>query len=60
MRGSFQAIQRGVAPGTERGVAGLTAKRLDPLRLTMLAIADERMNESVGDAKVRALLIGQA
>jgi hypothetical protein len=39
MRGSFQTGQGGVAPGTERGVAATTSQRLDPLRLTMLAIA---------------------
>jgi hypothetical protein len=58
MRGSFQTVQGGVAPGTERGVAGLTTERLDPLRLTMLAIANQRMNVSVGDPAVGALRIG--
>jgi hypothetical protein len=58
VRGSLQPVQWGVAPGTERGVAGLTTKRLDPLGLAMLAIADERMDVSVCDAEVRALLIG--
>src|SRR5215471_19673497 len=57
MRGSFQTVQGGVAPGTERGVAGLTTERLDPLSLTMFAIANQRMNVSVGDPEVRALLI---
>ncbi|HEY6541875.1 MAG TPA: hypothetical protein VIZ18_13095 [Ktedonobacteraceae bacterium] len=54
----FQAIQGGVAPGSECGLTGLTAKRLDALGLTMLAIANQRMNGSVCDAKVRALLVG--
>jgi hypothetical protein len=39
-------------------VAGLTAKRLDPLGLAMLAIAYQRMHVSIGDAEVRALLVG--
>ena len=40
----FQAIQGGVAPGAERGAAGLTAERLDPFGLTMLAIANKSMH----------------
>jgi hypothetical protein len=39
-RRSFQTVQRGVAPGSERGAAGLTAKRLDPLSLAMCAISN--------------------
>jgi hypothetical protein len=39
LRRSFQPVQRGVAPSTERGVAGLTAKCLDPLSMAMLAIS---------------------
>ena len=37
MGGSFQTIQGRIAPGTECGVAGLAAKRLDALGLAMLA-----------------------
>jgi hypothetical protein len=39
-------------------VASLAAKRLDALSTTMLAIANERMHVSIGDAKVGALVIG--
>ncbi len=52
---SFQAIQGGVAPGSERGMARLAAKRLDPLGLAMLAIANQSVHSSVSVAKVRAL-----
>ncbi len=38
LRGGFQTIQGGVAPGSERGTAGLTAKGLDALGTAMLAI----------------------
>jgi hypothetical protein len=44
--------------GSERGAAGRTSKRLDPFGLAMFAIADERVNVNIGDAEVRALLIG--
>jgi hypothetical protein len=39
VRRGFQPVQGGMAPRTERRVAGLAAKRLDPLSATMLAIA---------------------
>src|SRR6516165_8791128 len=39
----FQAVQGRVASSTERRAAGLTAKRLDPLGLAMLAISDQGM-----------------
>src|SRR5258708_8813647 len=58
VRWGFQTIQGGVASGSERGVAGLTAKRLDALGLAMLAISDQGMDLSIGDPGVRALLIG--
>ena len=58
MRWGFQAVQGSVASSAERGAASRTSERLDPLRLTMLAIANERMHVSVGDPAVRALLIG--
>ncbi len=54
----FQTIQRGVASGSERGAAGLTAKRLDVLGMTMLAISHQSMDGSVCDPEVRALLVG--
>ena len=53
----FQPVQGGVAPGCERGLAGLTPKGLDPLGLAMLAIANQRMNARISDAKVEALLV---
>ena len=58
VRRSFQTVQRGVVPSTERGVASLTAKGLDPFSKTMLAISNQGMNVSVCDAEVRALVIG--
>jgi len=47
-----------VASGTERGATDLAAKGLDRFSVTMLAIANERMNVSIGDAEVWALVIG--
>ncbi len=58
VRGSLQPVQWGVASGTERGVAGLTPKRLDPLCRAMLAIPNQGMNLGVGDPEVQALLVG--
>ncbi len=43
---------------TERGAASETSERLDVLRLAMLAISHQRVEVSLGDAKVRALLVG--
>ena len=57
-RWSFQAIQGGVASRSERGMARLATKRLDALSMAMLAIPNERMNVSIGDPEVGALLIG--
>jgi hypothetical protein len=54
----FQTVQCSVAPGSERGTARLAAKRLDLLGTAMLAIANERVDMSVGDSEVRTLLIG--
>jgi hypothetical protein len=45
-------------PGSEGGAASLTAKRLDPFGMPMLAIADQSVNVGIGDAEVGALLIG--
>src|SRR5215469_13439739 len=56
--GSFQMVQRRIASSAERGVARLTAERLDPLSMPMLAIPDERMDVSVSDPEVQTLLIG--
>src|SRR5437868_14605722 len=42
--GGFQTIQRGVASGSERAVAGLTAKGLDVLSLAMLAVSHQSMD----------------
>ena len=39
----FEAVERRIAPGGEGGLAGLTAKGLDPLDVPMRAIADEGM-----------------
>jgi hypothetical protein len=56
-RGGFQTIQGRIAPGSERGTAGLAAKGLDRLSLTMLAISNQSVHSSVSDAKVRALMV---
>jgi hypothetical protein len=53
--GSFQTVQRGMTPGSERHVAGLTAKRLDPLSVAMLAISNQGVDVSVYDPGVQAL-----
>ncbi len=58
LRGGFQTIQGRVPPGSERGAASLTAKRLDALGLAVLAIANQRMNMSLDNAEVQALLVG--
>jgi hypothetical protein len=58
LRWRFQAIQRGVTPGSERGAAGLTTKPLDLLGTPMLAIADQCVLSSVCVAKVRAPPVG--
>ena len=55
LKGGFQTVQGGVAPGSESGVAGLATKCLDLLSMTMLAIPNQGMNMSVGDAEVQAL-----
>jgi hypothetical protein len=50
--GGFQTVQGGVTPGCESGVAGLAAKGLDPLGMTMPAISDEGVDLSIADAEV--------
>jgi len=54
----FQTVQGGVSSGREGSVTRLTAERLDPLGLAMLAIAHQRMLGSIGDAKVAARSVG--
>ena len=48
-------VQRGIASRAERDSARRTSERLDPLDLAMLAIANERMQVSLGDPTVPAL-----
>ena len=42
VRGSFQTVQGGAAPGSERAAASRASKGLDLLSTTVLAIPDER------------------
>src|SRR5215471_21722291 len=58
VRGSFQPVQGGVVPGSERGATRLTPKGLDRLSTAMLAVPDQRVDASVCLAKVRALPVG--
>ena len=58
LRGSFQTVEGSIAPGRERGTAGLAAKGLDPLGLAMRAISDEGMDVRISDPCVGALLVG--
>jgi hypothetical protein len=58
VRGRFQPVQRGVAPGGESGTARRTSKGLDALGSPMLAVSDEGMEGSVGVTEVDAVLIG--
>ncbi len=58
VRWSFQPVQRGVTPSIEGGAASLTAKGLDALGMTMLAIADQRVDLRIGVAEVPALRVG--
>jgi hypothetical protein len=48
----FQPVQGCVTPGSERGAASLTAKGLNLLSTTMLAIPNQRVDVSIGDAEV--------
>jgi hypothetical protein len=54
----FQTVQGGVTSSTERGAASRTSERLDLLGMAMLAISDEGVDLSIGDAEVRTLLVG--
>ena len=56
-RGRFQPVEGRVAPGSERGTAGLTPKGLDRLGTPMLAIPDQRVELRIGVAKVLALRV---
>src|SRR5690348_9882484 len=58
LRGGFQTIQGCVPPGSEGGAASLTAKGLDMLGLAVLAITNQRMDLSISNAEVQALLVG--
>ena len=58
LRGRFQSVQGRVASRTEGGAAGLAAKGLDVLGLAMLAIPNQRVDLSIGDAEVGALRVG--
>jgi hypothetical protein len=55
--GRFQTVERCVASSAERGAARRASEGLDRLGLAMLAIANESMNMSIGDAAVEALLV---
>src|SRR5947207_2876851 len=54
----FQTVQGRVPSSTERGATGRASKRLERFGLAMLAIADQSVDMSIGDAEVGALLIG--
>jgi len=54
----FQTIQGGVATSGEGGAAGRASKRLDALGMSMLAIADDGVDLSIGDPGVGALWVG--
>jgi hypothetical protein len=58
LRGGFQAIQGGVASGTEGAVARRASKGLDRLSTPMLAVPDKCMVVSVCDPEVAALSVG--
>src|SRR5947209_7308970 len=58
MRRGFQTVERSVMSSAERGVASLTTERLDVLGLAMLAIANQRVDVSIGDAAVEAPSVG--
>jgi hypothetical protein len=58
VRRGFQTVEGGVASSTEGATAGLTAVRLDLLRTTVLAIADQRVELRIGIAEVGTLRVG--
>jgi hypothetical protein len=49
LRGSFQTIQGRVAPGSKGGAAGETSEGLNVLDIAVLAIANQRMDLSIGN-----------
>jgi len=57
VRGSFQTIQGGVAPGAEGGAARRASKGLDLLDMAMLAIANERVDLIIGNTEVGAEVV---
>jgi hypothetical protein len=58
VRGGFQAVEGGSAPGTERRARGLRAKGLNLLGLAMLPIPDECVDVGIADAEGRARRVG--
>jgi len=58
MRRGFQAVERGVTPRTESGVARLAAKGLDLLGTAMLTITNQRVDLGIGDPAVGTLRVG--
>ena len=54
----LESIEWGIAPGSAGGSTSLAAKGLNPLVLAMRAVADQGMELRVGDAIVRARLVG--
>ena len=54
----FQTVQGGIAPGTERSVAGLAEKGLDAFAMAVLAIANESVDMGIGDPAIRVVLVG--
>jgi len=58
LRGSFQAVEGRVAPASERGTAGLAAKRLDLLGPAMRAISDQSVDVSISVPEVMTLVVG--
>jgi len=53
-----EVFKGGMTPSTERGVAGLASKRLDPLSMAMDAIPHQGVDSSVSDVEVRTLVDG--
>jgi hypothetical protein len=48
----FEAVEWGIAPSTEGGLAGLAAQGLNPFAAPMRAIPDQRVNVRISDLKV--------
>src|SRR5215470_12576342 len=60
MRRGLQTVQGSVASSTEGGVTSRASKGLDLLSMTVLAIANQRMNGSVCNPEVLTLVVGTA